>query len=143
MSLTASKKDWAHSPEEYSEVEGHAAFQDELIQIITKAVSVLGLECESPDEPAKSNLDDRGEHALPSVRLLSKTNNISSGGHSTGIPLLWVHLHSYRRDLAGIKPATSEPVKQHSYLIIIGECVYLLTHHGFHIVVWYLSDFVG
>ncbi|XP_052429854.1 scavenger receptor cysteine-rich type 1 protein M130-like [Carassius gibelio] len=57
LSLTMSEKDWARSPEERSEVEGHAAFQDELVWILTKAVSGLGLEWESPDEPAKSKLD--------------------------------------------------------------------------------------
>lgn len=57
LSLTTSEKDWARSPEERSEVEGHAAFQDELVRILTKAVSGLGLEWESPDEPAKSKLD--------------------------------------------------------------------------------------
>lgn len=42
---------------ECSEVEGHAAFQDELIWILTRAGSNLGLEWESSDEPAKSKLD--------------------------------------------------------------------------------------
>ncbi len=57
MSLMASEKDWAHSPEEHSEVEGNTAFQDEIVRILTKAVSDLCLEWESPDEPAKSKLD--------------------------------------------------------------------------------------
>ncbi|ROL47597.1 hypothetical protein DPX16_13312 [Anabarilius grahami] len=43
MSLTASERDWAdHSPVERSEMEGQAAFQDELVRILTKAVSDLG-----------------------------------------------------------------------------------------------------
>ncbi|KAF4115926.1 hypothetical protein G5714_003415 [Onychostoma macrolepis] len=57
MSLMASEKDWAHTPEECSEVEGHATFKDELVQILTRALNNLGLEWESPDEPAKSTLD--------------------------------------------------------------------------------------
>ncbi|RXN36619.1 kinase C alpha type-like protein [Labeo rohita] len=57
MSLTASKKDWAQASEERSEVEGHAAFQDEPVRILTRAVSDLGLEWEKADEPARSKLD--------------------------------------------------------------------------------------
>lgn len=57
MSLTASEKDWPHSSEERSEAKGQAAFQDELISILTKAVSDLGLEWDSPNEPTKSKLD--------------------------------------------------------------------------------------
>lgn len=57
MSLTASKKDLAKTPEERSEVERPTAFQDELVRILTRAVSYLGLEWESPDEPVKSKLD--------------------------------------------------------------------------------------
>lgn len=57
MSLTASEKDWAHTLEERSEVEGQAVLQDELVRILTKGVSDLGLEWESPDESAKSKLD--------------------------------------------------------------------------------------
>ncbi|KAL0194969.1 hypothetical protein M9458_008541, partial [Cirrhinus mrigala] len=56
MSLTASLKDWAQASEECSEVEGHAAFQDELVRILTRAVSDLGLEWEKADEPARSKL---------------------------------------------------------------------------------------
>ncbi len=41
MSLTASEKDWAHIPEDSSKVEGHATFQDELVRILTKAMSDL------------------------------------------------------------------------------------------------------
>ncbi|KAG1932437.1 hypothetical protein F2P79_021001 [Pimephales promelas] len=47
----------------------------------------------------------------------------SSGGRPywypppLGAPLTHSHnIHSYRGDLAGIKPATSEPVRQRSYL---------------------------
>ncbi len=48
------------------------------------------------------------------------------GGDRAGIPLLQARLHthstihSYRRDLAGIEPATSEPVRQRSYLWATG-----------------------
>ncbi len=38
-------------------MEGHAAFQDELVRILTKAMSDLSLEWESTDEPTKSKLD--------------------------------------------------------------------------------------
>ncbi|KAL0163864.1 hypothetical protein M9458_039617, partial [Cirrhinus mrigala] len=55
LSLTASEKDRAS--EEHSEVEGHAAFQDKLVRILTRAVSDLGLEWEKAGEPARSKLD--------------------------------------------------------------------------------------
>ncbi|ROL46138.1 hypothetical protein DPX16_23804 [Anabarilius grahami] len=58
MSLTASERDWAdQSTEERSEAEGQVAFQDDLVRILTKAVSDLGLEWDSPDEPTKNKLD--------------------------------------------------------------------------------------
>lgn len=57
LSLAAFEKDWALTPEERSEVEGHTAFQDDLLQILTRARIDLGLEWESPDEPAKRKLD--------------------------------------------------------------------------------------
>ncbi|RXN10859.1 guanylate cyclase 2G-like protein [Labeo rohita] len=57
MSLTASEKDWGQASEERSEVEGHTAFQDELVRFLTRAVSDLGLEWEKADEQARSKLD--------------------------------------------------------------------------------------
>ncbi|RXN21395.1 kinase C alpha type-like protein [Labeo rohita] len=57
MSLTASEKDRAQASEERSEVEGHTAFQDKLVRILTRAVSDLGLEWEKADEPARSKPD--------------------------------------------------------------------------------------
>ncbi|KAL0146508.1 hypothetical protein M9458_058139, partial [Cirrhinus mrigala] len=59
MSLTASEKDWAPASEERSEVEGHTAFQDELISILTRAVSDLGLEWEKANEPARTHIADK------------------------------------------------------------------------------------
>ncbi len=50
----------------------------------------------------------------------------SSRGDRAGIPLFQARLHthstihSYHRDLAGIEPATSEPLRQRSYLWATG-----------------------
>lgn len=44
--LSASEKDWAHTPEKRSEVEGPTAFQVELVRILTRAMRDLSLEWE-------------------------------------------------------------------------------------------------
>lgn len=101
MSLTASEREWAdHSLEERSEAEGQAAFQDELVRILTKAVSELGLEWDSPDEPMKSKLDSWFLHLGRRAATLRKQAPFFPDLHDEA-SRTWAAPHSARTHVSG------------------------------------------
>lgn len=56
MSLSASEKDWG-SQSDRPDQEGPADLQEELVRVLSKAVTELDLAWNAPDEPVKSKLD--------------------------------------------------------------------------------------